>query len=195
MDNSFLAIALLALSTVLIIAEVFLPSGGILAIGTFCSLFTAFYFAWLAWWEASPAYFFGFTGFAIVLLPSTLVAAFAVLPYTRFGRRILLDGPAEADVVPFAAEEARLKTYLNRHAVTVTPLTPNGFIMIDNERINASSEGMIVDPHMTVEIVQVKGTRVIVREVSPEDLENRKTQANLNDLDPENSLDFDLPDA
>ncbi len=195
MDNSFLAIALLALSTVLIVAEVFLPSGGILAIGTFCSLFTAFYFAWLAWWKTSPAYFFGFTGFAIVLLPSTLVAAFTILPHTRFGRRILLAGPTQEEVVPFAAEEARLKTYLNRHAITVTPLTPNGFIMIDNDRINASSEGMIVDRDMTVEIVQVRGTRVIVREVSPEELEHQTADAELEELDSEKSLDFDLPEA
>jgi len=193
MDQQFLAIALLALSTVLIIAEVFIPSGGLLAIGTFASLGAAFYFAWQAWWGSSPGYFFAFTGFAIVFLPAAVIAAFAILPRTRFGKRILLAGPSEQEVIPFAAEEARLRTYVGRRAKTATPLTPNGFVLIDNERVNASSQGTIIDPGVEVEIIKASGTRVVVREAEEPEEVAPADEPDDDLAEDDESLDFDLP--
>ncbi|MCA8986716.1 MAG: hypothetical protein KDA78_03700 [Planctomycetaceae bacterium] len=194
MDNAFLAIALLALSTVLIIAEIFIPSGGMLAMGTFGALAASFYFAWLAWWQLHPVYFFSFTGFAIVFLPTVIVSSFAILPYTPMGKRILLAGPSEEEVIPFAAEEEHLRGYLKQFAKTVTPLTPNGFIEIDGERINASSEGVIVDSGSTVQIIKVAGTRVVVREAQPRE-QNDLAVAGEEKQPDESTLDFDIPET
>ncbi len=193
MDDSFLAIALLALASVLIVAEIFIPSGGILALSMFASLAASFYFAWAAWWETSPNTFFGFSAFAIVVIPSITITALIILPKTKFGKRILLAGPSEEEVVPFSKEEERLNGYVGRIAKTITPLNPGGMVSVDRERIHAYSEGVIIESGTDVEIVKVNGTRVLVREVRNEtastDVAETKPAAQ------DDPLDFDLTDS
>lgn len=200
MDDSFMAIAFLAIASVLIIAEIFIPSGGLLALGMFASLFAAFYYAWVAWWETSPTTFFGFTAFAIVVIPSVTISALTILPKTKFGKRILLAGPSAEEVVPFAKEEERLNGYVGRIAKAITPLNPGGMVSIDRERIHAYSEGLIIESGADVEIIKVNGTRVLVREVrtKQEPTEVAKTDPPTSDeplKQPETPLDFDLSDA
>lgn len=204
MDESFLAIALLALATVLIVAEIFIPSGGILALGMFASLFAAFYFAWIAWWNDSPTLFFGFTTFAIFIIPGVAILALSWLPKTKFGKRILLQGPSEEDVVPFAKEEEQLNLLVGQIAQTLTPLTPGGLISVDRERIHAYSEGGIIESGTSVEILKATGTRVLVREVLPDAMPEKSEQRESTSedesskpstkTDSDTSLDFDLSD-
>ncbi|MBL4883359.1 MAG: hypothetical protein JKY95_02330 [Planctomycetaceae bacterium] len=202
MDNSFLAIALLALATVLIVAEIFIPSGGVLAAGMFASLGASFYFAWLAWWDESRVLFFGFTTFSLICIPGVAILALSWLPKTKFGKRILLEGPKEEDVVPFAKEEELLNMLVGQIAKTITPLVPGGLISINRERIHAFSEGVIIEANVDVEIIKAIGTRVMVREVRSD----AKTTQTENDhsvvddgsskqttsTDTQDPLDFDL---
>lgn len=204
MDNGLLAIGLLALAAALIIAEVFIPSGGMLAIGMCLSLVASFYFAWSTWWQSNPTMFMGFVAFAVLLLPSALIVALAILPRTRFGKRILLDAPTEAQTRPFAAEEERLKSFIGRHARTITPLNPGGLITLDRERLHAFSQGVAIESDTVVEIVRVSGTRVVVQEVTEPEPEPQKNEpqdldvSNDSEADDEdnstNPLDFDLPE-
>ncbi len=200
MDHSFMAIALLALASVLIVAEIFIPSGGILALSMVVSLFAAFYFAWLAWWETNPNYFFGFSAFAIIGIPGVAITALSILPKTRFGKRLLLAGPSEEEVVPFTKEEERLNSYVGRIAKAITPLNPGGMISIDRERIHAYSEGVIIESGAAVKIIKVNGTRVLVREVPPQTEATEVAGSDSSKQDesrtiPESPLDFDLSDS
>jgi membrane-bound serine protease (ClpP class) len=47
---------------------------------------------------------------------------------------------------------------------TVTPLRPAGTIIIGTERIDVVSEGSYIDSKREVEVIQVEGSRVVVRE-------------------------------
>lgn len=47
---------------------------------------------------------------------------------------------------------------------SVTPLRPAGTIIIGNERIDAVSEGNYIDSNKKVEVIQVEGSRIVVRE-------------------------------
>lgn len=199
MDHSFLAITLLALATVLIVAEIFIPSAGMLAIGMLVTLAASFYFAWSAW-SAQPLIFLGFVGFAILFLPGVAIAALSWLPHTRFGKRILLEAPTEQEVLPFAREEQRLRAMIGKQARTLTPLTPGGLITFNHERIHAFSEGVIIERDMPVEIIKVSGTRVVVREFIPsataDDTPSESdSQAEQEKLRAENPLDFELPEV
>ena len=51
-------------------------------------------------------------------------------------------------------------------AVTLTDLRPAGIILYDNERIDAVSEGSFINKDVKVKIIEVEGTRVVVREIS-----------------------------
>ncbi|MFJ7826834.1 nodulation protein NfeD [Psychrobacillus sp. NPDC096623] len=49
-------------------------------------------------------------------------------------------------------------------AVTMTPLRPSGTIRIDNERIDAVSDGSFIGKDKQVKIIKVEGSRIVVRE-------------------------------
>ncbi|RHW38579.1 nodulation protein NfeD [Lysinibacillus yapensis] len=48
---------------------------------------------------------------------------------------------------------------------SVTPLRPAGAVIIGNERIDAVSEGIYIENNKKVEVVQVEGSRIVVREI------------------------------
>lgn len=50
-------------------------------------------------------------------------------------------------------------------AVSYTDLRPSGIIILNNERIDAVSEGSFISKDMKVAIIEVEGTRVVVREI------------------------------
>ena len=53
---------------------------------------------------------------------------------------------------------------IGRVGEAVTPLRPAGVIIIDNERIDAVSEGSYIDKGKQVEVIKVEGSRIVVRE-------------------------------
>lgn len=54
---------------------------------------------------------------------------------------------------------------LGKMGDTITPLRPAGTIIVDNERIDAVSEGSYIDANRQVEVIQVEGSRIVVREM------------------------------
>lgn len=53
---------------------------------------------------------------------------------------------------------------VGKSAVTMTPLRPAGTIRIDNERIDAVSDGSFIGKDKHVKIIKVEGSRIVVRE-------------------------------
>ncbi|QCR32930.1 nodulation protein NfeD [Lysinibacillus sp. SGAir0095] len=49
---------------------------------------------------------------------------------------------------------------------SITPLRPAGTIIVGNERIDAVSEGSYIEANKKVEVIQVEGSRIIVRETN-----------------------------
>jgi len=54
---------------------------------------------------------------------------------------------------------------IGKLAKSMTPLRPSGTIVLENERIDAVTEGSYVDAGKTVVIIKVEGSRTVVREV------------------------------
>ena len=55
---------------------------------------------------------------------------------------------------------------LNKEGTALTPLRPSGTIVIDNERIDAVTEGGFVNSGDKVVVIEVEGVRVVVRQVN-----------------------------
>lgn len=53
---------------------------------------------------------------------------------------------------------------IGKVCTTFTALRPSGIILVDDERIDAVSDGNFIQKDQQVKIVQVEGTRVVVRE-------------------------------
>lgn len=168
MDNyAFFALLLLIAGIAVLVTEVFIPSGGVLAVITTCLLVSSIFCAYAAWFERMPFVFWGFVGLVVLAVPTSLGSAFYVLPQTKAGKRALLEAPDLAAVEPFPEESARLQRLIGQFGTTVSLLNPGGLVLVRNERMHATSEGMMIDPKTSVEIIDVRGTRIVVRPGRP----------------------------
>lgn len=164
MDNyGFFALVLLIAGLGVLVTEVFIPSGGVLAIITTVMLLSSILCAYAAWFQTAPFVFWGFVGLEVLTVPAALGSAFYILPQTRAGKRALLEAPDLAAMEPFQEETARLQKLIGRFGSTASLLNPGGLVQLDGERLHACSEGQIIDPRTSVEIIDVRGTRIVVR--------------------------------
>jgi membrane-bound serine protease (ClpP class) len=163
MDYSHFAILLLLLSLALLTAEVFVPSGGFIAVLMLISLSGSVFCAFKAWWGTSPTLWWSYVASVLVLLPGVLIAAFTIFPRTPYGRRILLDAPAPEEIAAYSREQAELQQLIGRRGKTVTLHNPGGIVTVEGRRYHSETRGMMLDPGEEVEIVAVKGNRVVVR--------------------------------
>jgi membrane-bound serine protease (ClpP class) len=181
---------LLLAGLLILVAEVFIPSGGLLAIMTTVVLSLSAVCAYAAWYRTSPGLWWTYCSALVLAVPGVLMGAFYLLPRTPFGKVVLLEAPEPSRVEPFVAETARLQQLVGRYGLTQTRLNPGGFVLVNGERLHAFSEGLIVEPQTSVEILEVRGTRVLVR---PGDPPLDSPQTAFVESARERPLDFDVP--
>jgi membrane-bound ClpP family serine protease len=141
---------------VLIVAEVFFVSFGVIAILAGASLFSAVFFAF----QESTA--FGVTMVAVeaIAAPAVLGLAFKLLPRTPFGRQLILAGPETQGSA--AAADPGLQALLHKTGTTLSPLRPAGFARIDGKKIDVVTRGEMLPADAEVSVVEVSGNRVVV---------------------------------
>jgi len=197
-SSSYLSLMLLAIGLALLIAEIFIPSGGIILFVSLLCLGGSVWFAWDAWWASNRSYWWMYLASLVVLLPTTVCIAFYIFPKTPIGKRILLEAPPLAELTPYAEEETHFRGFIGRQGKTLTLLMPGGMVLVEDERVHCESEGMSIEPGETVDVVAVKGNRLVVR-LSVSDNETAWIQEEgENKADggtDDRPLDFDLPQS
>ena len=143
---------------VLIVAEVFVPSGGLIslfAIGCLVGGVVIFFqHSVVAGWIG--------VGIAAVMIPSVLVVAYRMFPKTRFGKSVTLNPPEreQGDAVP---DTAQLKELLGAVGVVLTPLRPVGMCDLSGRRVECVAESGYVDKGKKVKVIDVQSTQLTVR--------------------------------
>jgi len=154
------AVFLYLACAVLIIAEVFVPSGGLISICAFLCLAVGIF---LFFKYSTTA---GVAGIivAVVMIPSVLVLAYKIFPKTRFGKSVTLSPPErqQGDAVPDTAE---LKELLGATGVVLTPLRPVGTCDFSGQRVECVAESGYVDKDKKVKVIEVQSTQVTVRTI------------------------------
>jgi len=163
MDGSLIAVCALVISLALVMAEFFIPSGGMISIIAAVAFAIAMWSGWQAWGETSPTIFVTFLITAVVLVPASAGLALYVLPGTRLGREILLEAPTLEDVTPYAEEEQRLRSHIGRTGEAISLLNPGGMVRVDDERFHCESRGLVIEPGASITVVDVRGNRLVVR--------------------------------
>ena len=163
LDTGLLAVLLLGLGLAVLVVEVFVPSGGLLAVFTLVCLVGSVIAAFSEWWGEDPAAFWLYVGSVVILVPGTVIGAFLALPRTRFGRRLLQEAPTPEELAPLNEEAARLAALVGRRGVTLTPHSPGGMVEVDGVRHHAEARGLMLDPGEPVEVVALRGRRLVVR--------------------------------
>jgi len=154
------------LGCALIVLEVFIPSGGILGFLAAASVFTAIA---LAFYHHGRAAGFGFVAVAVVALPVALALALKYWPRTPMGRKFLLGLPTEEEVSPEDDYQRALKALMGKVGTAKSAMLPSGAISIAGRTVDAVSQGMAIDPGQRVVVIQVRGSRVVVRPADDRD--------------------------
>ena len=191
---------LVTLGVAILVAEVFIPSAGLLSIMALCAFAGSGFCAWNAWYETGRyMYWWGYLFGMLIVLPASLGGGLYLLPRTKFGRAIFAAPQSLEELTPFQEEEDRLCGLINQTGKAVTLFSPGGMVQIGREKIHAESEGMMIEPQTDVVVVGVKGNRLVVR---PQSMMQAVADATT-PAEPEStesapdaeSLDFDIPET
>lgn len=197
MDYSLIAILALAVALILLVAEIFLPSGGLIALLSLSSIAASVWAAWMAWWETSPGLWWTYIASVIVLIPTTLGFAVRFFPNTAWGKKVIHEVPTLDEVTGFQEETEHLRSLIGKVGKTQTLLNPSGFVLVNHERHHCESQGMIVDSQVDVEIIAVEGTRLVVKVVKQPVADETRSEEGSTATDEstvDESLDFDVPE-
>ena len=143
---------------VLIVAEVFVPSGGLVSICALACLVGGivifFQYSVVVGWIG--------IGIAAIMIPSVLVVAYKIFPKTRFGKSVTLTPPErwQGDAIP---DTDRLKELLGAEGVVITPLRPVGMCDFSGRRVECVAESGYVDKDRKIKVINAESTQLTVR--------------------------------
>jgi membrane-bound ClpP family serine protease len=171
MDPITLAYVLIAVGVLLVVAELFVPTGFVLVvIGACCALVGV----GLLFAHASLET-------AVMALLSLSVGGpllggflFYLWPYSPMGRKLIRAAEQDNTVASMAAN-VELENLRGKIGRAVSSLRPSGIAVFDGRRIDVITEGMMVEPGQWVKCVEVQANKVVVRPADPptvDDFEN-----------------------
>jgi len=161
------AVILLVVGLVLLLIEVFVPSGGLLGVMSGASLIASIALAF----SQGMGTGLGFLIFVLISGPTIFGLGMHYWPETALGRRLVLTPPKPEEVDPTTERERALGNLVGQIGRTLTPLLPSGITEINGRRVDTMAEGMSINAGSRVRVIGVSGHRVIVRklETQPED--------------------------
>ena len=167
MEYLFLAYALIVIGLLLMAAELFLPSGGIVFVlgvgGVIAGVAIAF--------SDSTTQGVVTVIVVVVLVPMLGPLLMHYWPRTAIGKKLLLTGPEEDATVAQMPVNLELEQLRGRYGKTLSPLRPSGVANFDGRRVDVISEGTMIDAGQWVKVIDVKAGRIVVRHVDrPPDL-------------------------
>jgi membrane-bound serine protease (ClpP class) len=169
------ALLLLLVGCALVVLEVFIPSGGVIAILSAVALIAALVMAFQESATTGPMIGFIFAAVTLVAVPSLVALAFKYWPKTPMGKAFLGELPTDADVLP---DDPR-RALIGRVGVARTKMLPSGAVEIDGQMIDAVTQGQAIEPGAYVVVAEVRANRVVVR---PAGKDQRPRHQNPNDL-------------
>jgi len=154
MNAWILPVVLQIMGLLTIVAEVFLPSMGLLSITALgfigYSLFLVF--------NAFPiSAFYALLGVDLILLPVVLILGFKMLALSPLSLKKELS--ASQGVV---SQSPDLKNYLDRTGHSLTTLRPSGTALIGGIRLDVVTDGEFIEADTPLRVCKVTGNQVIV---------------------------------
>ncbi|GIW78245.1 MAG: hypothetical protein KatS3mg105_0052 [Gemmatales bacterium] len=173
MEPLYLAYVLIAAGLLLLAAEFFIPSGGILFVLAICGLVGGVVMVFM---YSSPA-----TGWLtlivlIVFVPVFTGVLFNLWKRSPIGKRIILSSPDEDTTfssLPVIQELEQLRGHFGK---AISSLRPSGVVEFDGRRVDCISEGMMIEAGEWVRCIDVRAGRVVVRKVDKPDVSKLETE-------------------
>lgn len=154
----------LAVGLVLLIAEVFIPSGGLIGL-------LAFGLIGVSMWQAYQAgLLVYFLSILAALLPLTIAFAVYLWPRTPMAKWVFLAPPTAEDVEPEARAHP-LDHLMGQYGRALTPLRPSGMVDFDGRRLDGMAEEGLIAAGSLVKAVAIRGGQLVVRPAEDRGLE------------------------
>jgi len=154
MKPYILPILLQVIGILVVIAEIFIPSLGLL---TAIALAVFFYSLYLVFTTISTTAGMIFTGLDIALLPVLILFGMKVLSRSSLSLKREL---SRQDGV--FSQRQGLEDYINMTGRSVTDLRPAGMAVINSQRLDVVTDGEYIDADTPIVVVGVAGNRIIV---------------------------------
>lgn len=155
------AALLLLLAFVLLVLELFLPSGGLLGLGATAAVVAAIVIGFLHSFTVGC----GILILVALGIPLTVWLVLKLWPRTPIGKRMLNVDP-EAEAARRAEQEAARRLLLGRRGVAKMDLLPNGRIVLDGKAFDAVSVGGLIERGEPIEVVNVVAGKIQVRKAA-----------------------------
>jgi membrane-bound serine protease (ClpP class) len=156
MNDSFLLLIILQLvGVVVIIAEIILPSGGILSI---VALSVFGYSLYIAFSEISKTVGFAFVAADLVLIPVLVIVGLKLLARSPITLRKTLSRKEGV-----SSQSSELESYVGRQGNALTDLRPAGIAVINGKRVDVVTRGEYLEKDSAIIVTAVTGNQIIVR--------------------------------
>jgi membrane-bound serine protease (ClpP class) len=154
-DSLLLLIILQLVGVVVIIAEIILPSGGILSVVAL-SVFT--YSLYIAFSDISKTVGFAFVAGDIVLIPVIVIVGLKLLAKSPVTLRKTLSRKEGV-----SSQSPELVRFIDMQGTAVTNLRPAGMAIIDGKRVDVVTRGEYIEKDSVIMVTSVTGNQIIVR--------------------------------
>ncbi len=157
MKPYLLPVLLQAIGILVIFAEIFIPSFGLLAV---IALAVFSYSLYLVFTTISSTAGLVFAGLDLILVPVCVVFGMKILAKSPLALRQELS--RKQGVVSQAKE---LETYLHLKGISITDLRPSGMAEINTKRLDVVTDGEYIEANTPVVVTGVTGNRIIVQKI------------------------------
>jgi len=154
MNTYILPVLLQIIGLMVIIAEIFIPSLGLL---TLAALGVFFYSLYLVFTTISTNVGMVFVGIDVILVPILVVAGMKILAKSPLALKSEL---SRKDGV--VSQALGLEKYMNMTGEAVTDLRPAGTAVINDERLDVVTDGEYIENSTPIVVTGVTGNQIIV---------------------------------
>ena len=150
-------VLLQVIGIMVIIAEIFIPSLGVLAV---IALALLSYSVYIVFTSISTTAGVIFTGLDIIIVPLIVVLGIKILAKSPLALKRELS--KQNGVV---SQKEKLETYINMKGTAVTDLRPAGMAQINSQRVDVVTDGDYIEAATPVIVTGVAGNRIVVEAI------------------------------
>ncbi len=151
-------ILLLGFGLILLVSEVFIPSGGAIGLLAIGCLIVSLWQAFRQSFELGLQFLLA----DFLLLPLALMVAVYFWPRTPLAKRVFLKPPAPEEIAVSHAPD-RLDHLVGQFGRALTTLRPSGVVSLEGRRLDGLSEGTLIPEGALVQVVRVRSGTLVVR--------------------------------
>ncbi len=156
----FLVVGLYILGYIAIVAEFFVPAGGLVGIvgigsivGAIVIIFTNF----------GKLLGYIFLLFGVIATPILVLLYFKVFPRSFLGRRLILAKKQKKEEGFVAHSVGNYQTLKGKEGESLTPLRPVGTALIEGKRYSVVTGGEFIERGESIVVHSIEGSRIVVR--------------------------------